>query len=84
MQTITTTLSCIGTIIMFLLAMGIFIQTSRELWESFKEDYGDWFKTTRIGMWYNNRKNGVTILTDKEYAKLCTTRKIVDIDVIEE
>lgn len=84
MQTITTILYCIGMIMMFLFAMGIFIQTSRELWESFLEDYGDWFKTTRIGMWYNNKKNGVTILTDRKYAKLCATKKIVDIDVIQE
>jgi len=68
----------------FLFAVALFIQTNRELWENFKEDYGDWFKSTRIGMWFNNRKNGVTILTDDEYENLQMTGKIIPIEVVED
>lgn len=68
----------------FLFAVVLFIQTSREVWENFKEDYGDWFKGTRIGMWFNNRKNGVTILTEEEYENLRMTGKIIPIEVVED
>ena len=69
--------------VIFCVAVGIFIQCTKEMWENFLEDYGDWFKTTTIGMWYFNKKNGVTILTEEEYQKICATKKIVDIEVEE-
>lgn len=68
----------------FLFSVALFIQTNRELWEDIKEDYGNWFKSTRIGMRFNNRKNGVTILTDDEYENLRMTGKIIPIEVVED
>lgn len=26
-----------------------------------------WFKSTSLGMWLSNKRNGITILSDKEY-----------------
>lgn len=67
----------------FFVAVGIFIQTSKEMWDNFLEDYGDWFKTTTVGMWYFNRKNGVSVISERKYRNLCATKNIVDIDVEE-
>ena len=39
-----------------------------------------WFKSTSLGMWWSNRKNGVTILSDAEYERLISKnreRKII-------
>ena len=70
--------------VIFCLSTGIFVQTSKEMWENFKEDYPDWGKNTGIGMWLNNRKNGVTILTEEEYENLRKSGKIIPIEVVED
>ena len=65
----------------FFVAVGIFIQTSKEMWDNFLEDYGDWFKTTTVGMWYFNRKNGVSVISERKYRRLAAKKNIVNIDV---
>ena len=64
----------------FLFAMAIFIETSRELWEMFKEDHTPWFRNTKVGMWHNNRKNGVKVLTEREYCNIPKSSKVIYID----
>lgn len=59
----------------------LFIQTHKEIWNEMTPEIKEWFKTTRLGMWYNNKKNGVTILTDKEYCNILKSGNIRYIEV---
>ena len=60
----------------FFIVMLIFIQSNVELWMAMKPEINRWFKNTRLGMYYTNRKNGVKILSDKEYDNLQKSGKI--------
>ena len=70
-----------------LFVVGIFIQSSKELWEEVGKDSWEdlkstvisWFKQTKVGMWVNNKRNKVEILSEKEYQK---TLKSTDVKVI--
>lgn len=68
-----------------IVAVAIFIQSNKELWNEFgrdaTNDIKNRFKTTRLGMWITNKKNGVTILTDREYDNLLKSGKIRNIEV---
>jgi len=59
----------------FFIVMLIFIQSNVELWMTMKPEINRWFKTTRLGMYYNNRKNGVKILSEEEYNKYVNPEK---------
>lgn len=66
---------------LFVLGLGIFvimifIQTSFDLFNEMKSEIQDWFKTTKVGMWYNNKKNKVKVLTDAEYVQMMMSGKI--------
>lgn len=67
------------------IVVSIFIQANKELWNEIGKDatndIKDWFKTTRLGMWFINKRNGVTILSDREYDNLLKSGKIKFIDV---
>ena len=81
METIRTILYVVVELAFGLLALGIFIQTNKELWGYMKSDVIDWFKTTRMGMNYYNRKNGFKILSDKEFDNIPKSGKIIYINV---
>ena len=52
--------------------------------KSIKESISKWYKGTRLFMWSNNRKNGVTILSEKEYHRLLEEGKIKYVVIEEE
>jgi len=62
----------------FAFALLLFIQCNKELWDEMgrdswnelKSDISGWFYNTKFGMWYRNKQNGVTVLSEKEYQKL--------------
>lgn len=85
METVRTIFYAIGMIVAIIFILGLFIQTSNELWEKVGKDalaeFKDWFKFTSFGMWYSNKKNGVKILSDKEYENLLNEGKIFPIDI---
>ena len=80
MNTILYILYIIVMAVITLVITSIFIQTSRDLWKEMKPELQDWFKTTRLCMWYNNKKNGVTILSDKKYCNLLKSGNIIYIN----
>lgn len=61
------------------IAFGIFFQTSKELWNEIGKDVCssiiNSLKTTKLGMWVNNKINRVEILTDEEYANIILNMK---------
>ena len=86
-------------ILLFVLATLIFIQVNVELWNEIGDDIfhdakksvkkktakvKDWYKGTRLFMWGNNRKNGVKILSEKEYLQLLQEGKIKYVVIEEE
>lgn len=83
------TLICI---FLFLLATLIFIQTNVELWEEtgkdmfsdMKSTVKDWYKNTRFHMWRTNRKNGVKILSDRQYRILQREGKLKGYIIVKE
>ena len=81
MNTILYILYIIVMAVITLVVTSIFIHTGRDLWKETKPELQDWFKTTRLGMWYNNKKNGVTILSDKEYCNLLKSGSIRFVEV---
>lgn len=85
METIRTIFYVIVMLSVVIFALGIFIQANKELWEEVGKDafaaFKDWFKSTSFGMWYNNKKNNVEILSDKEYENLLNKGKIFPIIV---
>ena len=74
-------------ILMFVLALAIFVQVNAELWEEMGDDLkstvNDWYKSTRLYMWINNKKNKVTILSDRQYRILQRTGKLRDYIIID-
>ena len=66
-----------------IMAILIFIQTLMDLWTDIGNDVWNGmkskFKTTRVGMWINNRKNRVKILSEYEYEILCKSGMIKQI-----
>ena len=69
----------------------MFIEIHRE----FHEEYADerryikntlkkWYRGTRLFMWNNNRKNGVKILSEREYNRMLTEGKIKYVVIEEE
>jgi hypothetical protein len=85
METVRTIFYVIGMIVASIFILGLFIQTNKELWEKVGKDaladFKDWFKSTSLGMWYSNKKNGIEILSDKEYENLLNEGKIFPIDI---
>ena len=64
----------IFTVIFGSLSLLIFVESAIDLQKECGKDYftdiKDWFKATRLGMWYKNRKNGIKILSDRQYRLL--------------
>ncbi len=85
METVRTIFYAIGMIAAIIFVLNLFIQTNKELWDEVGKDtvaeIKDWFKTTSLGMWYSNKKNGIKILSDKEYENLLKEGKIFPIDI---
>jgi hypothetical protein len=81
MNTVSTILYVTMMLVLGLFVLGIFIQTNKELWDVMKSDVIHWFKNTRMGMNYYNRKNGVKILSDKEFDNILKSGKIIYIDM---
>ena len=85
METVRTIFYAIAMIAAIIFILGLFIQTSNELWEEVGKDaleeIKDWFRSTSLGMWYSNKKNGVEILSDKEYENLLKEGKLFPIDI---
>lgn len=86
-------------ILLFVLATLIFIQVNVELWNEIGDDFfhdtkksvkkktakvKDWYKNTRLFIWSHNRKNGVKILSEKEYLQLLQEGKIKYVVIEEE
>ena len=59
-----------------ILIVKIFIETFQEAKKEFGPEIKDWFKHTKLGMWYTNKKNGVTILSEREYNKILKSGKV--------
>ena len=83
METIRTIFYVIGMIVATIFILGLFIQTNKELWEEVGKDalaeIKEWFKHTKLGMWYSNKKNGVTILSERKYNKLLKSGEMKNI-----
>lgn len=88
MDIFSTILMTIGPLLIGVLTLAIFIQTNKELWEdSGKDLWGDvksWYKNTRLYMWNKNRKNGVKILSEREYNRLLRNGQIKYVIIEEE
>ena len=80
MNIISTILYVTVMLVLGIFVTGVFIQTNKELWDYMKSDVIDWFKTTRMGMNYYNRKNGFKILSDKEFDNIPKSGKIIYIN----
>lgn len=80
MNTVSTILYVIVMIVTAIFVFGIFVQSNKEMWENFKEDYTPWFKNTKVGMWYYNRKNGVKVLTERQYCNIPKSGKVIYIN----
>lgn len=81
MNTISTILYVAVMLVLGLFVLGIFIQTNKELWGVMKSDVIRWFKSTRMGMNYYNRKNGVKILSDREFDNILKSGKVIYVNV---
>lgn len=81
-----TIFSIIFELVIFALALVVFIQCTKDVLmdKEVIEDIKDWFKDTKIGMWYTNKKNGVTILSEKQYQRMLKDGKIKPIQVEQE
>lgn len=81
-----TIFSIIFELVIFALALIVFIQCTKDVLmdKEVIEDIKDWFKDTKIGMWYTNKKNGVTILSEKQYQRMLKDGKIKPIQVEQE
>ena len=80
MNTVSTILYVAVMLVLGLFVLGIFIQTNKELWDVMKSDVIRWFKSTRMGMNYYNRKNGVKVLTEREYCNILKSGKVIYIE----
>ena len=81
MNTISTILYVAVMLVLGLFVLGIFIQTNKELWGVMKSDVISWFKSTRMGMNYYNRKNGVKILSDREFDNILKSGKVIYVNL---
>ena len=81
MNTISTILYVAVMLVLGLFVLGIFIQTNKELWGVMKSDVIRWFKSTRMGMNYYNRKNGVKILSDREFDNILKSGNVIYVNV---
>ena len=81
MNTISTILYVAVMLVLGLFVLGIFIQTNKELWDVMKSDVIRWFKSTRMGMNYYNRKNGVKILSDREFDNILKSGNVIYVNV---
>jgi len=85
MNMITTIFSYIMMLFIGVIVVMIFIQSNKELWneigKDITNDIKNRFKATRLGMWIINKRNGVTILSDREYDNLLKSGKIKFIDI---
>lgn len=62
----------------FVIAVSTFIYTLKEswdeigknLWNDLKSNVSYYFYNTRLGMWYKNKQNGVTVLSERQYQRL--------------
>ena len=84
MDIITTIFTTILAIFIGIVVLMIFIQSNVDLWKEMKPEIQSWFKSTRIGMWYNNKKNKVKVLTQSEYQQMLMSGKIKSTIVIDE
>ena len=90
MNAISTILYVIVMLVFGLLALGIFIQANVELWNEIGKNFWNdmkstiikWFYDTKLGMWYKNKKNRVTILSDREYQKLLKSDRNKNIIIV--
>ena len=80
MNTISTILYVVIMLAFGLLVLGIFIQTNVKLWNEVGKEVWDWFRTTRMGMNYYNRKNGFKILSEREFDNIPKSGKIIYIN----
>jgi len=66
--------SIIIEVIIFLFALAIFIQCSRDL--LCDPETIQMLKSTRIGGWINNRRNKVKVISEEEYNRLWSGKNI--------
>ena len=59
-------------IIISIFVVALTISTKEE-----KVNFLNWYHSTRIGRWHWNHKQGVKILTEKEYNKISKGNKII-------
>ena len=64
-----------------ILAVKVFVESFKEVRKEFEPELKEWFKGTKLGMWYANKKNGVTVLSDRQYIKLLKSGKIKSIEI---
>ena len=72
-------------IIISIFVVALTISTIKGLWTEMiipcyneeKENFLNWYHSTRIGRWHWNHKQGVKILTEKEYNKISKGNKII-------
>ena len=64
-----------------ILAVKVFVESFKEVRKEFEPELKEWFKGTKLGMWYANKKNGVTVLSDRQYRKLLKSGKIKSIEI---
>ena len=67
MNTIASIFGYLFLFIIGIFVLMIFIQTFSDLW---KEVGMDWWKTTKVGMKINNKRNNVKVLTNEEYENI--------------
>jgi hypothetical protein len=64
-----------------ILAVKVFVESFKEARKEFGPELKEWFKGTKLGMWYTNKKNGVTVLSDRQYRKLLKSGEIKSIEI---
>jgi len=78
-------------ITIFIFTLGIAVNCFIDLWREFaderkqmKKSVKDWYKKTRLFMWSSNRKNGITIISEKEYNRMLKNGEIKYVVIEEE
>ena len=83
-----TIFSIISVLFIGAISIIIFIQTNVELWNEVGKDLWNEmkhkFNSTKVGMWYKNRKNGVEILSDRKYKYLVKSGQIKNTIIVED
>lgn len=67
--------------LMSILVVKVFVESFKEVRKEYEPELKEWFKNTKLGMWYTNKKNGVTVLSDRKYRKLLKSGKIKSIEI---